>query len=676
MNINILKNILCLFVLFFLNQHLNANGVAVVNATDNSNLTLISSNTEVEVINQVSIISTTQIFRNEFATDTTIKYAYPLPEKAVATGLKWRLNGLWYQANFAPSPTDTVLPTSGGGSIDPNLELYLGASALFFELNQEIPVDSTLLVELEYVMLLPYFSNSVKLELPNDYSSIQTDVLDKQKWSISILSDRPIVGADLISHSGATVIWDPLSISMDFELLGLSADQDFEFVYQLDPDYLGLFGFSTMLPDSLEPCDDFGKGYFAFLAEPEQTDSIIISKVITMVIDQSGSMSGTKYAQAKDAALFIINNLNSDDEFNIILFQSGVTSWRPDHVSVSPTNISSAIAFVNSSVSSGGTNMAGALEEAIPDFNAADLDKDNVMIFLTDGLASNSNAYLLDLTNGLIAFNSAEALSIFTFGIGTGVNHALLSQLATDHNGVAAFLGSSDLLTVLSEFYAYIDNPVLLNTWITFSPDTLVSEVYPFPLPNLYGGQQLLVTGRYKTPDSVMVNISGLNGADTVTYSYPLSLAGTVDPQLYFLTKLWAIQKINSLMVDFYSSPTGSVQADSLEDAVVDLSFCYGVISPFTSFTQNGGGPYSVGLEELEEHGKKQITIYPNPGFANQVIEFNYNGLATVLSCAIYDVSGKLVAVLDAFAKPGETAQFRFDGLGLDGAHLQAGTYL
>ena len=38
-----------------------------------------------------------------------------------------------------------------------------------------------------------------------------------------------------------------------------------------------------------------------------------LAKDILLVLDRSGSMAGEKIAQARDAARFVINNLNSED---------------------------------------------------------------------------------------------------------------------------------------------------------------------------------------------------------------------------------------------------------------------------------------------------------------------------------------------------------------------------
>ncbi|MEZ4847201.1 MAG: hypothetical protein R3B93_00925 [Bacteroidia bacterium] len=47
------------------------------------------------------------------------------------------------------------------------------------------------------------------------------------------------------------------------------ANQDIEIYYKLDPDQLGLFGFSTYYGNIQNPCDSAEMGSFGFIVEPD-----------------------------------------------------------------------------------------------------------------------------------------------------------------------------------------------------------------------------------------------------------------------------------------------------------------------------------------------------------------------------------------------------------------------
>jgi Ca-activated chloride channel homolog len=51
---------------------------------------------------------------------------------------------------------------------------------------------------------------------------------------------------------------------------------------------------------------------------------------VIFVVDRSGSMSGKKMEQARDALKFVLNNLREKDTFNIVAYDSSVESFRPE----------------------------------------------------------------------------------------------------------------------------------------------------------------------------------------------------------------------------------------------------------------------------------------------------------------------------------------------------------
>ncbi len=129
-----MKKLLLVLILVSSSTKIFSNAVAIVNATDKTVLQLTSSTVNVQVTNQVAVVTSTQVFVNQLPTDVHIKYAFPLYEDACATGLRWKLGGVWYAAVFSPAPQDTTLP-GNGAQTDPDLIAYLGGTPLYFDLN-------------------------------------------------------------------------------------------------------------------------------------------------------------------------------------------------------------------------------------------------------------------------------------------------------------------------------------------------------------------------------------------------------------------------------------------------------------------------------------------------------------------------------------------------------------
>ncbi|QQS30303.1 MAG: VWA domain-containing protein [Sphingobacteriales bacterium] len=649
-----MKKLSLIIAMLINNMALWANGVCVVDADSAKYLHLISSNVQVEVYNQIAITVATQEFRNEFLNDENFVFAFPVPENASATGLRWFSNGEWNEANFSAEPQDTILPGSGGGSTNTNLNNYLGIQPLYFHINNAIEPDSTIIIELTYVELLPYKFGIVKYFYPNDYLLIQNTPLVEQSFNLTLSSGRVIENLITTSHEAeANVAFTDYTGTVTVMLYEQPADRDYEQQYTLSATDLGVVGFSNYFPETLG-CDAYGLGYCAFIAEPDGSAvSPIINKVFTLIIDRSGSMNGTKMEQAKNAASFIVQNLNEGDRFNVIDFDNQITSLFTTHQYFNPGTMASALNYIANLYADGSTNISGAFETAIPQFGAATADTYNVIIFLTDGEATagiTNTPGILNAVNDLISITETD-ISIFSFGIGGYVNEQLLTLLANQNNGIATFLKNDELEEVITNFYLTIQNPVLLNTNMTISPD-LVSETYPIPLPNLFKGIQMLVVGRYNTPGTVNVNLSGNAFGTPVSYDYPLTLSENNTLQMQFLPKLWAKQKIAYLMQQYYSS-TGAI-AELIHDQIVELSTCYGVISPFTSFSDNTGGTTDIAQEWLTENQTSNTVningIYPNPATDKVQIKIICKQLLIEkATLTIYNVLGQVVATYTIF---------------------------
>ena len=600
-----LRKIITVFILMFTISAFS-NGVGIIDAVSGDYLQLKTSQIEVNVENQVSLVQTTQVFKNLSGSEQEINYAFPMSNEASATQLRWKISGTWYTANMAATPDTT---SSGGGSNDdPNLTQYLGETPLYFEIEQILHPDSNLIVELTYVELLNYRFGNVDFFYTNDYSLIQNSIIDLQELNFNLTSERTIEDIYLLNHSATNVSNDGHFANVFFQLYEDIPNIDYHLQYSLSLDELGLFGLSTYIPDEDVP-DENGRGFFVFVAEPEPDENNqVIDKVFTLIVDKSGSMSGNKIVQARNAASFIVENLNEGDKFNIIDFESDVSSFRPQHVDFNSTNQSDALNYISSIYAGGSTNISGSFELAIPQFSSANDSTANIIIFFTDGEATAGNTStqgILDIIENLQTQNESEVM-IFSFGIGSSVNEQLLTLLASENSGLCEILGSNELEERITEFYMMIRNPVLLNTQVDFSP-SVINEVYPNPLPNLYIGQQMVIVGRYSEAIPVTVNFSGEAFGQPINYEYFPELEENDVEQYRFLTKLWAKKKIDHLLIQYYALNPNSYEAEIIKEEIIEISLAFGVLSPFTNFS----GGTDIG-DENEEDGEFLNTMLPN----------------------------------------------------------------
>ena len=67
-------------------------------------------------------------------------------------------------------------------------------------------------------------------------------------------------------------------------------------------------------------------GYFVHYFAPEDLQTL--PRHVVFVVDVSGSMSGTKIRQTKDALVTILDDMTEQDYFDIITFSNGVSYWK------------------------------------------------------------------------------------------------------------------------------------------------------------------------------------------------------------------------------------------------------------------------------------------------------------------------------------------------------------
>ena len=121
-----------------------------------------------------------------------------------------------------------------------------------------------------------------------------------------------------------------------------------------------------------------------------------MSKHVVFVLDTSGSMSGKKMHQTKNAMKTILSDLRDKDSMTIIDFDDIIKVWTDSNgnqiFSATETNIEKAIGYVESLEADKGTNINDALIQAlsiIDQMKSKGKEETQYMIiFLTDGHVS------------------------------------------------------------------------------------------------------------------------------------------------------------------------------------------------------------------------------------------------------------------------------------------------
>jgi Ca-activated chloride channel family protein len=544
----------------------------------------------VTIKDQVATTHVEQVFINESAQEIEGEYIFPLPEEAsISQFAMWvdgqRLEAEVLEANKARQIYEDIVRQQR----DPALLEYAGRNAFRARI-YPIPAHSEKRVELEYTEVLPQDHGLVRYIYPLNTEKFSTRPLEQVSISVRITSRQTVKAVYSPSHEVDVVRGDDGTVKASYEQMNVTPDKDFVLYYTVSEEDLGV-----NLLSYKEGKED---GFFLLLLAPkarlEQQE--VVAKDVFFVLDTSGSMRGKKIAQAKEAARYVLDNLNEEDRFNIIAFGTQVNAFDR---SLQPlTKVERARSFINSLTATGGTNIYQALEEALSQTQGS---RPQVIIFLTDGLATEGEVRtekIIEMVND----RAKENVRIFTFGVGYEVNTTLLDTVSQSHHGTGSYVRpDEDLEQALSSFYEKISTPVLADVAIDFG-QVRVSDTYPYPLPDLFAGGQLIIVGRYRQGDTTTVTLRGTVNGKPMSYAFKdISFRSSGGEDL--IPRLWATRKIGYLLTQIRLH--GAER--ELVDEIVELSVRYGIVTPYTSFlvdeTEDAlstNGRRSIAERELE----------------------------------------------------------------------------
>ena len=321
-------------------------------------------------------------------------------------------------------------------------------------------------------------------------------------------------------------------------------------------------------------------GYFLlYVTPPDMSASQRMGRDLTMVVDVSGSMSGPKLEQAKAAVLQMLGTLTERDRFRLISFSSGVRTFRDGFMAADASALESARNWATALVADGGTNIEGALREALRRGASGTQSDGNldVLVFLTDGVPSVGDMQPERLA--ALASQGSRGTRVFTIGIGTDVNTYLLERMAQDGRGAADFVPpNGNVEQTVGNLARKLRAPALVDLHVVSSPARIVS-LEPVRMPDLFAGQELVVLGRYQGSGSGPLVIEGLRDGQTVRVATPVVFAAHESDHEYVST-LWAARRIGAL------TRTMRLEGSTPEriEEIKALALRHGIVTEYTAY--------------------------------------------------------------------------------------------
>ncbi len=311
-------------------------------------------------------------------------------------------------------------------------------------------------------------------------------------------------------------------------------------------------------------------GYLAVtLATPKGVSKAkVTSKDVTLVLDRSGSMAGAPIANAKLAAIEVVSRLAKGDRVNVVLFDDSVESLYKLPQEVNDDVRAEVTTYIQAVHDSGGTDIAGALRYSLQAQTRDALP--NIIMFLTDGQSSTQDA---------IAAAKADVgdSRIFTIGVGSGVEKALLSRIAKEKRGRFTYIESPKAIgSRIQRLYAQIESPVMVDVEMVVDGVSL-SRRYPRSMPDLYKGDELRISTRVRGGGTAKILVRGTIAGKPVEFRTSTQIAPSSAP---WVGRLWAESRVDDLLEEIALQG----ETDELKNEVVKLATAYNFASPYTSF--------------------------------------------------------------------------------------------
>ena len=525
------------------------------------------------VKDQVAQVQLTQVFKNTGSRDMEVTYLFPVPQDGVVSQFTLLIDGREHSAKLYPKEEarriyEEIVRTKR----DPALLEYMGYGALRTSVFP-LPAGGERQVTLRYTQLCRRDRDLTELMVPLSAGKLSAKPIEELKIAVRLADVQRIKSVYSPTHGVEVQRPSDYSAVARLAQTHVTPADDFRLLWNLSEQPIG----ATLLSYRPSGAED---GYFLLLAAPEvkAEDAKAAAKTVIFVLDRSGSMTGQKIEQAKNALRFVLNNLREGDTFNIVVYDDRVESFKPELQRFETGTRTEALRFVDNIFAGGSTNIDGALKRAME--LVSDASRPSYIIFLTDGLPTTGETREAQIAANCKAGNRGK-VRLFAFGVGYDVNARLLDRLSGENFGTSEYVRpNEDVEASVSKFYAKMTAPVLADLKIELA-GTDTNRTYPRDLPDLFAGGQLIWVGRYRTSGDVRARLTGKVGGAERSFEFPAQLAASSSDQTYsFVEKLWAVRRVGAIIDELDLKG----QNKELVDELVMLSTKHGILTPYTAF--------------------------------------------------------------------------------------------
>lgn len=401
----------------------------------------------------------------------------------------------------------------------------------------------------------PLSGQPIMLQADAAQNRLQLEVIIEAGFPVSV----PMSGTHNIAVTRVEGALPSYRVQLSSEAL---ADRDFELTWHPEP---------GAEPQASLQMEQHGTDWYGLLTvtPPQLNGETVISlpREVILVLDTSGSMHGT-LDDAKQAIAYALQQLQPADRFNIIEFNSTHSSLFNESRLATPGNLQVASRFLRALRSTGGTEMRGALLEALKPSIPADMFSQ--VVFVTDGAVDNENE-LFSIIETMLGERK-----FFTVGIGSAPNTFFMRKAASAGRGSYTLINEgSEVQTRMQTLFTRLASPMLTDLQLRDDQGALLEDAGL--IRDLYAGEPVTHVMRLSMlPESLSIE----GDQNEFAWQQPVKIIVVKDRGI---DRLWARSEIDSLDDQIRRYAYDGRDPQALREQATDVAMNFHLVSAYTS---------------------------------------------------------------------------------------------
>lgn len=293
---------------------------------------------------------------------------------------------------------------------------------------------------------------------------------------------------------------------------------------------------------------------------------------VVVVVDTSAAGDESSRQLAKETAQAILRSLSDEDRFALVSLDVKATVLHPKDAlaPASEAEIAKALEGLAEHPSGGATDLSAAFEPALARLHGAEQP---AVVYVGDGIATSGEMTGAALVERLRRALSTSRARLFTVGVGTDADHALLGELARAGGGQELAVSEAGETTARAlDLAAAIKAPTITDLDMDFGAG--LDDAFSSAAGKVQKGEEVVLLARTHHELAKRVKVKFRLAGKDVTREYDAQEDKSVLGA--FVPRLWASEYVRRLL----GSGAGP---DAERGRIVSLGLDYGLLTPFTS---------------------------------------------------------------------------------------------